>query len=312
MKTLIKVLRAPLTLILSTMLLVILTVPNVQAQKEFTLDEHYELGQNASIHLKTGGAHVRILPTDAQQTSVKSVYRIDTKGLKIGSKDPVELEATVAGDSLILSEKEQKGTRIVLGGKSVEYNITIETPAHTNLFLRGEDNSYFVRKINGEINIKGKKASIDLQKCSGEKFVFDLNDSTLDMDEGAGSLTLKINKGVVRMQDINFEVMGVNVDKAELNMFTHLPDNGNYIMDIDDGKLLFHIIDGGGTITISHNGLRILSNGDFMVPLNSKKETIYKREGGSAQVAIDADKSRIKLETKEAVDADAKAGDGVE
>jgi len=274
----------------------------VRAQKDFSLDESYDLGKNGSIHLKTNGANVRILPTGGEKTMVKSIYRIDTKGLKIGSKEPVEMDAHVSGDSLIITEKEQKGTRIVLGSKSVEYNITIETPAQTSLILRGEGNSYFVRELNGEINIKGKDTQIDLQKCSGENFVFDLDDSTLDMDQGNGSLTLKMNKGVARLKDINFEVMGVNVDKGEVNMYSFLPDNGNYVMDIDDGKLLFHIIDGGGTFTITHNDLRILSNGEFTVPLNSKNETIYKREGGSAQISIDADKSRIKLETIEAVE----------
>lgn len=275
----------------------------VKAQKDFTLDETYNLGKKGSIHLATNGANVRILTTDEPETTVRSIYRIDTKGLKIGSKDPVELEASVSGDSLLLGEKEQKGTRIVLGGKSVEYNITIETPTDTDLNLQGEGNSYFVRELTGNITIKGKALQIDLQKCRGEKFIFDLNDSTLDMDQGEGSLTLKMNKGLARLKDINFEVMGVNVDKGEVNMFTHLPDNGNYVMDIDDGKLLFHIINGGGTFSITHNDLRILSEGEFTVPLNSKSETIYEREGGSAQISIDADNSNIKLETKEAVES---------
>jgi len=282
--------------------LLITGTTEVKAQKEFTLDETYNLGEKGSISLRTNGANVRILITENPETTVKSIYRIDTKGLKIGNKDPVELEASVSGDSLLLSEKEQKGTRIVLGSKSVEYNITIETPADTDVNLRGEGNSYFVRELTGNITIKGKGLQIDLQKCRGENFVFDLDDSTLDMDQGNGSLTLKMNKGVARLKDINFEVMGVNVDKGEVNMYSFLPDNGNYVMDIDDGKLLFHIIDGGGTFTITHNDLRILSNGEFTVPLNSKNETIYKREGGSAQISIDADKSRIKLETIEAVE----------
>lgn len=266
------------------------------AQKEFTLVETYSLNRGGMLDLKTEGATVRVIGSESNDISVNARYRIETKGLKIGDKEPVRLKVSTLGDSLVIREIEQEGRRVLIGGKSVQYNITIEAPEWLNLLLKGSDNSYFIRKLAGDIHIKGKKADVELQENAGENFMFDLNDSSVDMTKGGGFLKADFNNSIIRLNDISFDTMDLKLKDTDIQFELNMADNGRYNIDIDGGSLHFGIIEGGGTFRFWHNNLRIYSKGPFMVPLNDKRETIYKKEGGDANVNINAKDSRLQLE----------------
>ena len=273
----------------------ILDIDPLYAQKEFTLDEEYSLNRGGLLDLKTEGATVRIIASESNKISINARYRIETKGLKIGNKEPVRLKASTLGDSLVIREIEQEGRRVLLGGKSVQYNITIEAPEWLNLLLKGSDNSYFIRNMAGDTHIKGEKADVELQMNSANNYIFDLSDSSLDISGGQGFLKADFNNSIVRFNNVSFETIDMNLDDVDIQLALNMADDGQYNIDIDGGSLHFGIIEGGGTFKFWHNNLRIYSEGPFMVPINSKRETIYEKEGGNANVDINAKDSQLHL-----------------
>jgi len=282
--------------------LYLITPDSALAQKEFKMNESFRISSGGLLDLKANGAKIRIIGTDNKETSISALYRIETKGLKIGNKDPVTLSVKTRGDTLQIREQEQEGRRVLLGSKDVVYTITIDVPVDLDLNLKGESNNYFIRNVNGAVELQGKQVEAELQKIGSHDIYFDLNDSIIDMDGGSGRFTANLDKSTINMYETSFEFMDADLDGVDLDLGLHLSDNGEYNIKMVKGSLDFDILSGGGRFNILHNDQRIYSEGRFIVEKNDKDETIYIRENGTAVSNIDLESGALKLLTPEAED----------
>ena len=106
-------------------------------------------------------------------------------------------------------------------------------------------------------------ADVELTQCSGNKFQFRLDDGDIRMDGGKGRLEIDGDDSDIDIRNADFSSIDANVDDGDLVIETSLTDNGEYMIDAQDGLIAFTVIKGGGKFDIRHDDGHISTQGDF-------------------------------------------------
>ena len=262
---------------------------------DFHLDKVYSLGSAGTVHLNSEDADVRIIGSNRSDVHVKIDRNEESRGLSNRRRDfTVEVENR-NGDLYIKEERGRSGASFSIGYYRVDYDILIELPESASLRIKGEDDDYYVKNVNGHITIETEDGDVELNDCNGNKFDIRLEDGDLRMDGGQGDLYLRLDDGDADIRRGKFESLEVNAEDGSVSIETEVVDGGRYDIRTDDSNVEFIVLNGGGEFTISKDDGRIQASSDFELIRETDYREQYRLKGGTAEVEIRVEDGRVRL-----------------
>ena len=276
-------------------LLISSSISSIKAQDgEFKLDKIYSMDPNGTIDMKTDDAKIKITGTNRKDVHV-NIYRKEvTHGWRYNRRD-FYVDVVERGGDLFIREEPKTGIVISVGYTREEYEIIIEAPEGVSLVIKGDDDDYIIRNINGSIFLNIDDGDAELIGCSGNHFEFEIDDGDIEMDEGKGFLYIKADDADIYIQNGKFDDITATLDDGDLIIETSLADNGSYSFRVDDGTIELYISDGGGEFDIRHDDARISSSREFILIEKDENETFLELPNGTARVKVRADDARVRL-----------------
>ena len=276
-------------------LLISSSISSIKAQDgEFKLDKVYSMDPNGTIDMQTDDAKIKITGTNRKDVHV-IIYRKEvTHGWKYNRSD-FYVDVDERGGDLYIREEPKTGIVISVGYMREEYEIIIEAPEGVSLVIKGDDDDYVIRNINGSIYLNIDDGDVELIGCSGNHFEFEIDDGDIEMDEGNGYLYIRADDADVYIQNGKFDEINATLDDGDLIIETSLTDDGSYSFRVDDGSIELYITDGGGEFDIRHDDARISSSPEFILIDKDENETFLELPNGTARVKVRADDARIRL-----------------
>jgi len=276
-------------------LLISSSISSIKAQDgEFKLDKIYSMDPNGTIDMQTDDAKIKITGTNRKDVHV-NIYRKEvTHGWRYNRRD-FYVDVEERGGDLFIREEPKTGIVISVGYMREEYEIIIEAPEGVSLVIKGDDDDYIIRNINGSIFLNIDDGDAELIGCSGNHFEFEIDDGDIEMDEGKGFLYIRADDADIYIQNGKFDDITATLDDGDLIIETSLADNGSYSFRVDDGTIELYISDGGGEFDIRHDDARISSSREFILIEKDENETFLELPNGTARVKVRADDARVRL-----------------
>lgn len=278
-------------------LICLIVTPVYGQDSEYNLDETYSIQQNATIHLNSDDAEVLIKGTDRSDVHLVVYRRVDVDGWNVNTDGSFEVEVESRGGDLYIREDDNEKFQFTVGSIDEEYRITIEAPRDVALKLEGDDDSYFISDINLGVRLTADDSKIELQGVKGEEFDFDIDDGSVRMEGGQGSLKLNMDDGEFIVKNGKFTEISADYDDGEIDVITTLANNGSYNFDMDDGELEFSSAGGGGEFDITYDNRDIHVGSNFKEVSSEEGRSVYRLSGGEARIDIDTDDGEVELDT---------------
>ncbi len=269
-----------------------------QKNREFTMDQSFNLADNGTIHMNTDDADVKITGTSIDKVKVVIYRKIKQGGLRWGDEQDITVDVYNRDGDLYISDRQNNGSSWTLMGYSYEdYRITIEAPTKASLEIKGDDDDYVIRNIHGDVDLTVDDGDVQLMDCRGSKFTFRIDDGDVTMNTGKGELYADIEDGDLEISNASFRELVAKSDDGNITLETSLNSLGNYKISCDDGYVELFITGGGGNFDIDHDDGRISASSQYDLIDKSEHSSNYKLPGGNASVVIRADDASIRLRT---------------
>jgi hypothetical protein len=284
----------------STLLTLSLTIVSIVASaQDFHLDKNYSVNATGTIDLATSDAKVFITGSKRPNVHVKIDREVTAQGIVFGGDQEFKVDVSEESGNLRIRERKE-GTSIgVVGVYNEKYRIEIEAPEGMSLVIRGDDGDYYIKNVNGSMDLSLDDADVELADCKGDKFHFRLDDGDLKMDQGKGRLEIDGDDTDISIYNAHFSSVNADVDDGDLRIETSLDDNGEYFFESQDGLIALTVMSGGGEFEIRHDDGHInTQGGEFNVISKSENTTRLNLPKGSAKVSMRADDANIRLATR--------------
>ncbi|MGW8122341.1 DUF4097 family beta strand repeat-containing protein [Roseivirga echinicomitans] len=280
-------------------LVCLIAATNVNAQRDgkFHLDKTYSIGATGTLYLNSEDAEVRITGTKRTDAHVKIDRSQQVRGFASGRKE-FNVMVENRGDDLHITERERGGVRIQVGSIRTEYRIDIELPESVSLRVKGEDDNYVVRNVNGKIYMETEDGDIEIIDCDGSDFEFRLEDGDLKMDGGSGSITVESEDGDIELRRGDFKNIDIDIEDGDVIIETALHDEGRYMIRGEDSSIDFVVISGGGEFLILKDDASVRASTAFEKIKETDQRTELSLVGGKAKVEIRTDDGRVRLSEK--------------
>ena len=263
----------------------------------FHLDEVYKMDAKGTLHLNSEDADVRIIGSNRSDVRVKIDREERVRGLS-SRRRSYDMKIENRGGDLYLTERESSGVRIMMGSYSLDYEILIELPESASLRIKGEDDEYYVKNVNGDISIDTEDGDIELLDCLGDKFDIRLEDGDFRMDGGKGDFNVRIEDGDVDIRGAKFDSFEASIEDGNMSIETEIKDGGLYDIRGDDADIEFIVLNGGGDFTVTKDDGSIRASSEFELRRESDYREEYSLNGGSADVEIRTNDGRVRLSKK--------------
>lgn len=260
----------------------------------FQMDRDYAMNPKGTIKLNSSDAKVQITGSTRSNAHVKIYRQVTTRGVVFGQEE-FAVDVYEEDGNLVLREHSNSTVVGMIGYHYEKYEITLEVPQGASLQIRGDDGDYTVRNVDGSIAFDVDDADVELSGCSGDNFQFQLDDGDIVMDEGKGKLDVDADDADVRITNAHFTSVVADVDDGDLYIETSLADNGDYLINAQDGIVALTITGGGGKFDIRHDDSRVITEGDFQQVDRSDNRTVLTLANGNAHVDIRSDDARVRL-----------------
>lgn len=261
--------------------------------REFHLDEVYEIDDDATLHMDTDDADITIIGAQRNDVHIVVDWKLNTTGIVRGDK-VFRVEVSEHGGNLYIQQHEE-GNLNVIGSVNEEYTINVEIPVGMSLELRGDDDDYTIRNIEGAISLNNDDGDAHLINCSGSSFRFVIDDGDIRMEGGQGELEVTIDDGSFEVVEGNFSKIRASTDDGDLHIETSLSDNGNYDFDTNDADLVLNVLSGGGKFYIRHDDGSIRTEGGFNMIREEEHMMELSLPDGEASIQIRSDDAGIRL-----------------
>jgi len=261
---------------------------------DFHLDKEFKMESAGVIHLSSSDAKVFIIGSSRSTAHVKIDREVTTKGWVFG-EEKFTVDVTEQNGDLLIKERSGSTHVGMVGYYNETYKINIEAPAGANLIIRGDDGDYFIKAINGSIELDLDDADVELAGCLGNNFKVRLDDGDLRMDTGKGILEVDADDADIVIKSAAFEKIIADVDDGDFIVETSLSDNGDYYINGQDGLISMTVLGGGGKFDIRHDDARVIAEGDFNTVEKSEDRTRLTLANGNAKVNIHSDDARVRL-----------------
>lgn len=263
--------------------------------EEFHLDKVYQMNSSGTLNLNTEDADVRIIGSNRTDVHVKVDRVVVSRGMSSRSRDfEVEVEER-NGDIIIRENKGRSRGFIGVGYFRTDYDILIELPQGASIKVRGEDDDYYVKNVNGTIEMETEDGDIELVDCNGSDFEFILEDGDLKMDGGKGKFYARMDDGDVDIINGAFDDVEINVEDGNINLETSISDKGMYEINGDDARIDFVVLSGGGDFRVTKDDGRVRASAEFETLRESDYRSELRLKGGSADVQISTNDGSVRL-----------------
>ncbi len=260
----------------------------------FQLDKDYAISAKGTVKLNSSDGKVYITGSSRTTAHVKIYRQVTTKGIVFGQEE-FGVDVYEDDGNLVIRERSNSTVVGMIGYHYEKYEINIEVPSGVSLQVRGDDGDYRIRNVDGRISLDLDDADVELSGCSGDYFQFRLDDGDIVMDGGKGSLDIDADDADVHITGAEFTSVVADVDDGDLQIETSLADNGEYLVNAQDGLIALTITKGGGRFDVRHDDTRVTTEGDFQQVNRSDNRTSLVLANGTARVDIRADDARVKL-----------------
>ncbi len=261
---------------------------------DFHLDKEFIMESAGVIHLSASDAKVFIVGSSRKTAHVKIDREVTTKGWVFG-EEKFSVGVTEQSGDLLIKEKSGSTHVGMVGYYNETYKISIEAPVGASLVIKGDDGDYFIKAINGSIELDLDDADVELAGCLGNNFKIRLDDGDLRMDTGRGTLEVDADDADIVIKSAAFEKIMADVDDGDFVIETSLSDTGDYYINGQDGLIAMTVLGGGGKFDIRHDDARVVAEGDFTTVEKSEDRTRLTLANGSAKVNIHSDDARVRL-----------------
>ncbi len=274
-----------------------LFVSDLSAQdKNFNLDEVYDIASNGTIHLKSNDANVKITGSDRADVHLVIDRTETTRGVR-SNRSRFDIKVEEREGDLYITESASRGVTFQIGSFRVDYEIEIEMPNTGSLRIKGDDDDYVIRSVNGKISIETDDGDVELIECNGDDFDIQLEDGDLKMDGGKGSLYINVDDGDVDVRNGAFDRVEVISEDGDVSLETTLADDGIYELRGDDANIDFVVLGGGGAFVVAKDDGRISASASFETIQESERRSKLQLNGGKADVDIRIEDGRVRLST---------------
>ena len=258
------------------------------------MDKEFKMESAGVIHLSSSDAKVFIIGSSRSTAHVKIDREVTTKGLIFG-EEKFTVDVTEQNGGLLIKERSGSTHVGMVGYYNENYTMNIEVPTGASLVIRGDDGDYFIKAVNGSIELDLDDADVELAGCLGSNFKIRLDDGDLRMDTGKGTLEVDADDADIVIKSASFEKIMADIDDGDFVIETALSENGDYYIDAQDGLISFTVLGGGGKFDIRHDDARVIAEGKFDTVEKSEDRTRLTLANGNAKVNIHADDARVRL-----------------
>lgn len=261
---------------------------------DFHLDKEYKMEAAGVIHLSSSDAKVFIVGSTRSTARVKIDREVTTKGWKFG-EEKFTVDVTEQNGNVLIKERSSSTHVGIVGYYNEDYTINIEAPAGASLVIRGDDGDYFIKEVNGLIELDLDDADIELTGCKGSRFKVKLDDGDFRMDTGKGTLEVDADDADILIKNAAFDKIMADIDDGDFKVETSLSENGDYYINGQDGLISLTVLGGGGNFDIRHDDARVIAEGNFDTVEKSEDRTRLTLANGNAKISIRADDARVRL-----------------
>lgn len=250
----------------------------------FHLDKTYTLDANGTISLQSDDAKVTVLGSNRNDVHVTVDYKLDFDGISLGDYKSFDMKLWTEGGNLNIKEKPREMDGMRLGITNKTYTITIEAPKNANLMFSGDDEDYKIKNINGEIHIKADDADITCISCGGNLFAYRLDDGTITMDRGKGTLKISADDGRANIKNGLFKQIKLQADDGHFKIQNSAPAQSSYQIALEDGKLQLNLADGNrsGAVEVNIN----TDDGDINIQTDAREHDKYHISADDADITF--------------------------
>lgn len=282
-----------------TVIFMLLLIASTSAAKklEYDLDQTYSIGKQGTLTLATSDADVVVIGEKRDDVHLVVHYLHQVKGLSIISEeDPLEFDVKEDGENLYIRE---------IGGSisifsfvaysSTFYDIELHVPETVSLKLKGDDDDYDIRGVNGSILMTFDDGDATLNQCGGSEFEFDFEDGTVEVNNCGGNLDLSMEDGDFIAEDCRFSSLDAYCEDGDIEIATTLQDDGEYHFRNDDGAIRLTVLDGGGDFRIYYDDGSVRATSAFDLIDEDEGISLYKLPGGNARIKLKTEDGSVRL-----------------
>ncbi|MFY0593780.1 DUF4097 family beta strand repeat-containing protein [Roseivirga sp.] len=285
-------------LLFTSLFVLILATSQVSAQddSEFNLDRVYKLAADGTVHMNTSDANIKITGSKRSDVHVDIQRTEVVRGIR-SRRSSFDIEVEEKSGDLYITERTSRGVSIQIGSRRIDYEIEIEMPETGSLRIKGDDDDYVIRSVNGAISIETDDGDVELLDCNGDNFDIELEDGDLKMDGGRGTIYVKADDGDVDIRNGAFDRMELDAEDGSVSVETTLAKNGDYELVGDDASIDFTVLGGGGEFNVTKDDGRISASSDYDTIQKSERRSRLELPGGDAKVDIRIEDGRVRLST---------------
>ncbi len=252
---------------------------------DYDLDETYSIKQDGLLSLKSDDAEVVITGSDRKDVHLVVWKRLSISGtFEILQMESFAIEVEETDGNLFI--RENSGGISISGSISMreDYTITIDAPSGISLRLRGSDDNYTVNNVDGSISMRLDDGSAKIRDCDGDNFNLDVDDGDLEMIGGSGQLEAFVCDGDMKFDRGNFSSIDAACEDGDLEIYTLLSQDGSYSLDVEDGSIRFHVLDGGGDFFARYEDGRARASKKFEIIDEHEGYRHWRLPGGKASI----------------------------
>ena len=194
-----------------------ITCTFISAQEDFELKETYPIQATETLYLDTEDADVVIKTTDRSDVLVD--IKRTVKG-KVKTNKEFDIEIYEKDGDLVVKEKRQKGTysySMVFG--SVSYKVYVELPEGVSLDIKGEDDSYDISDIVGNISIDTEDGDIVINRQRMGDVDLTLEDGDVELTDINGNLNINLEDGDVVIEESDLQTADFVLEDGDVGIY---------------------------------------------------------------------------------------------
>lgn len=268
-----------------------------ESSSDFHLDEVYNLSNTGTVHLSSSDAEVTIKGSERSDVRLKIDRVEDVRGFS-SNRRKFDVDVEERSGDLFISEREGRGVRVMMGSYSVDYTIDIEMTANGSLRIKGDDDDYLIRSVNGAISVSIDDGDVELIECNGSDFDIQIEDGDLKMDGGKGTFYARSDDGNIDIRNAAFDNVEIKVEDGDVSIETTLSDTGIYEFSADDGGIDFVVLAGGGMFNVLKDDGRVSASSAFDTIRETESRSQLELSGGKAEVDIRVNDGRVRLSSE--------------
>ena len=279
-------------------LLVIGLFTAAEAKREvFDLDEVYPLAADGTVELTTGDAQIAITGSDRPDVHLVVYYEARIRGLFVDSrKESFRMVVKPHGGDLTIREEGSGTSGIgIFCSSTIEYRITLDVPRGASLKLRGDDDDYRIRNVQGKISLSFEDGEATVEGCQGGFYELEAEDGSIEMTGGRGELEAYVEDGSMEIREGAFRDIRAESEDGRIEIATSLEDGGIYKLETEDGRIELTVLGGGGEFRVDIEDGSVRASSEFKLEEEDEDQSIYSLPGGKARVHLTTEDGRVRL-----------------